>query len=224
MLKLGARHTVRFPRVCALAILACTLAVPAFARTFWELEPVKDPSIAIGTYTAVGGRTSPDGVFFVLKNNKDTMPVEVTLLSTDPNAKLHLATFKDSKPFLDKETDAKGALTIRLRTADEMNFKVSGPAAAAYQLSVWRGPEIKLPQPGAIVSMESVVGNNAPTAPAAASSPAASAPSPAATQPAQTGSDGGTSVLIYVLLAGILIALCVIAFLVYRGQQMRRGS
>ena len=219
MLRLGAKNAVRSLRIGALAILVCTLAVPALARTFWELEPVKDPSIPIGTYAAIGGKTSSDGVFFVLKNNKDTMPVEMTLLSTDPNAKLHLAAFKDSKPFLDKETDAKGALTIRFRTADEMNFKVSGPAGAAYQLSVWRGPEIKLPQPTPIVSMESVVGNNAP---AAAPSRPPSGPAPAA--PAANTAGSGTSVLIYVLLGAILLALCAIAFLVYRGQQMRKGS
>lgn len=211
----------------ALLFLLSVLATPALAKTFWELEPVKDPSIAIGTYAAVGGKTAPAGVFFVLKNNKATMPVEMTLISTDPGAKLHLSAFNNGDPFLDKETSAKGTLTIRFRTADDMNFKVAGPAGASYQLSVWRGPEIKLPQPGPIVSMKSVVGTTAREAPAAAPpaptpSPPAIAPAPATPPEGQSG--GGTSVLIYVLLGGILAALGIIAFLIYRGQRMRGQS
>jgi hypothetical protein len=200
-------------------LLACLFCAPrAHAAVYWELNPVKDKQVSLGTYTVVGGKTASDGVRFTLKNNKATMPVVLTLVATTADTKLHLTAFKDAGPFLSSDTDADGRLVVRFRTGDDMNFNVSGPEGSTYQLSVWRGPEIVLAQSDAIVSMASVTGNGA--ADAGGKQGASSNGLPVAGAPAVAGS---SNTLIYVLLAGILVALVVIAFLIFRGQQLRRG-
>jgi hypothetical protein len=208
----------------ALALVAMLLlCAPAFAQTvYWELEPKKDPAASIGTYTVVGGKTTPDGVNFTLKNNKIDMPLVLTLVSKVPSTQLHLAAFKDAEPFLDRDTDPQGHLVVKFRTGDDMHFRVTGPAGAEYQLSVWRGPEIILPASDPIVSMESVIGKNAAAAPS--STLATSTPTPASPKPVEQPSSGISSTVIYVLLGAILIALGGIAFLLYRGQQLNQNK
>ncbi len=188
----------------------------AQATQYWEIDPVADPAVSVGTYAVVGGKTSPDGVNFKLPNNSLDQPIELTLIAKAPSAPLHLSAFKDDgQSFLDKDTDAHGRLSLKFRTGDTMEFKVTGAAGAAYQLSVWRGPAIVLPHPDPVVSMAAVTGHADSAATPAPSPPAASggARAPAAAT--------GSNTLIYLLLGGILLALVVIAFLVYRGQQMR---
>jgi hypothetical protein len=196
-----------------LAALMLLAATPAFATQYWELNPVADPAVAVGTYTVVGGKTSPDGVNFTLKNNSIDNPVEMTLIAKTSGARLHLSAFKDDgEAFLDKDTDARGLLTVKFRTGDNMSFKVTGAAGSTYQLSVWRGPAIVLPHPDPVVAMDAVTGH------------AEGAGAPAFNAPSNPSSAPGSNLVIYGLLAAILIALLGIAFLLYRGQQMRRKS
>src|SRR6185312_17375835 len=197
--------------VVASAVLL--FAGAAYATQYWEIEPVKDAKIAVGTYAAVGGLTTPDCVNFTLKNNKDTMPLAVTLIAKAPAQPLHISVFKEEGSFLDKDTDASGIVTIRFRTADDVHFKVTGAAGSAYQLSLWRGPELAIPQSSPVVSMSSVVGAENGPAPAVTAGTKVYIPSGRA--PAATTS-GGLCIGIYLLLGGILIALAVIAFLIYR--------
>jgi hypothetical protein len=195
----------------AFVLLACW---PAVAAQYWELVPAKDPNVAIGTYTVVGGVTSPDGVNFTLKNNSTTQPLALTLIAKTSGGRLHLSAFKeDGQSFLDKDTDENGLLTIKFRTGDTIDFKVTGPAGAAYQLSLWRGPAISLPPPDSVATMDEVTGRaeSAGAAPVKGTSNAAAPPAIA----------GNSNLLIYILLAGIMVALIVIAFLIYRGQQLR---
>ncbi len=217
----GLRDTVRrFAMTIALAIvLPCA---PALATQYWELDPQPDPSVAIGTYTVVGGKTVPDGVNFTLKNSKDDQPVALTLIAKTQGAALHLSAFKDDgDSFLDKDTDANGLLTVRFRTADTMNFKVSGPTDSTYQLALWRGPEIVMPSPDPVVAMDAVTGRaenpGAPQVSATTQTPNATG-TPIAPAPANAGS---SNTLIYLLLGGIMLVLIVIALLLYRGQKMR---
>lgn len=202
----------------ALAALFATVALAQ--TTYWELEPKKDSAAAFGTYTAVGGKTSPAGVNFTLKHNEIGMPLVLTLVAKSASAKLHLSAFKEAEPFLEKDTDGEGRLTVKFRTGENMRFRIIGPEGAEYQLSLWRGPEIRLPPPGPVVSMDSVIGENATTTPAnmATNTPANAAKS------ADEKQDGGSNTLIYVLLAGILIVLGVIAFLMYRGQLLNQSK
>ncbi len=207
------------------------LCASAHGTQYWELSPASDPAVAIGTYTTVGGQTSPDGVNFTLKDNSADKPLALTLIATAPGSPLHLSAFKeDGESFLDRDTDATGLLTVRFRTADTMNFKVTGAVGSAYQLALWRGPAIALPQPDGVVAMDAVTGNaesagkllpriagDAPTTPA---SPQANPASVAANAPVSAGASGSNS-LIYVLLAGIFGALILIAFLIHRGQKTR---
>ncbi len=207
--------------IAAVLSLHCA---PANATHYWELSPVSDPRVAIGSYTVVGGKTSPDGVNFTLKDNSDTQPVALTLIAMTQGAPLHLSAFKDDgESFLDKDTDATGRLTIRFRTADTMDFKVAGAVGSAYQLALWRGPAIAIPPRDSIVAMDAVTGHaenaNAPLSAKAASEVAAPSNSAQATSPPIA-----SNLLIYILLAGILVALVAIAFLVYRGQKMRGKS
>jgi hypothetical protein len=160
----------------------------------------------------IGGQTTEQGVTFVLKNNKDTMPVELTVIAqTTP---IHLSAFKDEGPFLQKDTDASGRLTIKFRTGEDMHFRLTGASGATYQLSVWRGPEIRLAKPDPVVSMSSVVppsgSNSGPQ------------PKPPSGDGAADGGGGGPGIGIYLLLGGIFVALLGIAFLIYRGQTMVR--
>jgi hypothetical protein len=159
------------------ALLALLLfANSAIAATvYWELVPQKDSQVPVGTYTVVGGNTSPDGVHFTLKNNNANAPVALTLVSTGTKAPLHLSAFKDAAPFLNSDTNADGSLTVRFRTGDDMNFNVTGPAGSSYQLAVWRGPQIVAGESDAIVSMASVTGSNAVAGPTGGAS---SAPAP----------------------------------------------
>jgi hypothetical protein len=195
----------------ALVLLVCG---PAAATQYWELVPVRDPNVAIGSHTVVGGKTSPDGVNFTLKNNSTAQPLALTLIAVTSGARLHLSAFKeDGQSFLDKDTDEKGLLKIKFRTGDTIDFKVTGPAGTTYQLSLWRGPAISLPPPDPVATMDEVTGRaeSAGAAPVKGTSNA-TAPLPVT---------GNSNVLIYILLAGIMVALIVIAFLIYRGQQLR---
>jgi hypothetical protein len=195
-------------------LLLLLAGAPVRAAQYWELSPASDPRFALGTYTAVGGKTAPDGVNFTLKNNTLDNPVEVTVVSTTPNTTLHFSAFKDAAPFLDKDTDAGGVLVVRLRTGDDMHFKLAGPAGATYQMAVWRGPAIKMPPPDSIVAMDAAQAG-APRA--AVASAAAGAPVAAAAAPA----GGLSNAVIYILLGGIFVVLLAIAALIFRGQQMR---
>ena len=204
----------------SIAVAFLLLCAPARATQYWELTPASDAKIAMGTYTVVGGKTSPDGVKFTLKNNSADQPVALTLIATSQGAPLHLSAFKDDgESFLDKDTDAEGLLTIRFRTADTMNFKVTGAAGSSYQLSLWRGPAIALPPPDSVVAMDAVTGHAESTG----APPPARVASGAATPPVSPPASGSNS-LMYILLAGIMFALMVIALLIYRGQQMRGKS
>jgi hypothetical protein len=216
--------------IAVLFLLLVCASASASATQYWELSPASDPRIAIGTYTMVGGKTSPEGVNFTLKNNSANQPVALTLIATTPAAHLHLSAFKDDgQSCLDKDTDAKGLLTIKFRTADTMNFKVTGPVGSAYQLSLWRGPAIALPQPDSVVAMDAVIGHSEN---AAAPVPIADAGARASPAKGASGADiapvaastVGSNLLIYILLAGIMIVLIVIAVLLHRGQQMRGKS
>jgi len=196
--------------VAALVALFATEA--ARATQYWELTPVVDARVAYGTYTVARGKTSPDGVNFTLKNNTLDNPVQLTLVSTATDAKLHLSAFKDAGSFVDQDTDANGTLVVRLRTGDDMHFKVSGPVGSTYQIAVWRGPAIKLPANDPIVAMDAAqAGGARPPQAVQAAQPMQSAP---------VAEKSGSSMLIYILLAGIFVALLVIAGLIYRGQQM----
>jgi hypothetical protein len=197
------------------AIALLFTAESASATQYWELEPVKDPQVAVGTYTVIGGATTPDGVNFTLKNNKDTMPLAVTLIAKTPAQPIHISVFKEEEPFLEKDTDAKGIAIIRFRTADDVHFKLTGAAGATYQLAVWRGPEIAMPPPSPIATMASVVG--AESGPPPAAKGAAYVPTAA---PPSSSSSSSFGIGLYVLLGGILIALMAIAFLIYRGRTM----
>ncbi len=206
----------------AFAFLALLLfANSAAATVYWELVPQKDPQVPVGTYTVVGGNTSPDGVHFTLKNNNANAPVVLTLVSKGSGAPLHLSAFKDAAPFLNSDTNVDGSLTLRFRTGDDMNFNVTGPAGSSYQLSVWRGPQIVAGQSDPVVSMASVTGSNAV---AGSSGAAPVGPSAPPTAPAVASVGGISSTVVYVLLAGILVALIAIAFLIYRGQQAKGGK
>jgi hypothetical protein len=202
------------------AIFLLLLCAPARATQYWELSPAADPKIAMGTYTMVGGKTSPDGVNFTLKNNSADQPVALTLIAATQGAPLHLSAFKDDgESFLDKDTDATGLLTIKFRTADTMDFKVTGAAGSAYQLSLWRGPVIALPAPDPVVAMDAVTGHAESTG----APPSATVASGAATPPVSPPASGSNP-LIYILLGGIMVALIVIALLIYRGQRVRGKS
>ena len=205
--------------------LACVLpCAPALATQYWELDPQPDPSVAIGTYAVVGGKTSPDGVNFTLKNSSDNQPIALTLIAKTQGAALHLSAFKDDgESFLDKDTDAGGLLTIRFRTADTMNFKVSGPADSTYQLALWRGPSIVMPAPDPVVAMDAVTGRAevSGSPPVAAATPPAGSASATAAPATATATAGNSNTLIYLLLGGIMLVLIVIAFLLYRGQKTR---
>jgi hypothetical protein len=209
----------------SIAVICLLLCAPAIAMQYWELSPESDPAIAMGTYTSVGGKTSPDGVNFTLKNNSADQPIALTLIATAANAPLHLSAFKeDGESFLDKDTDATGLLTIKFRTADTMDFKVTGPAGSTYQLSLWRGPTIAMPPPDPVVAMDAVTGHAESTGalpPAKVAS--AGSPSTNATSAATTPASSSSNLLLYILLGGIFVVLIVIAFLIYRGQQ-RRGK
>jgi len=198
-----------------LALAAAFLILtPALAQTvYWELEPARDPTVEIGTFTAVGGATTPQGVNFKLTNNKATQPQILTLVSRTGEP-LRLLAFKDGEPFLDEATDASGKLTVRFRTGEDMKFRVTGAAGATYQLSVWRGPDVTLPPPSPVVAMDEALRG------AAAKGKAAASASPDPTTADAKGS-GGPGWLMYVLLGGILIALVVIAGLIFMGQRKK---
>jgi hypothetical protein len=208
----------RFGRslVVAAAFLALFAIEAARATQYWELTPVADARVAYGTYTVARGKTSPDGVNFTLKNNTLDNPVQLTLVSTKAGAKLHLSAFKDAGSFLDQDTDANGTLVVRFRTGDDMHFKVSGPLGSTYQIALWRGPAIKLPANDPIVAMDAAQAGGG--RPPQAVQPAQAARS---VQPAPAAEKSESNTLIYILLAGIFVALIVIAGLIYRGQQLR---
>ena len=210
----------------SIAAVLLLLCAPARATQYWELSPESDPSIAMGTYTVVGGKTSPDGVNFTLKNNSADQPVALTLIAATPSAPLHLSAFKDDgESFLDKDTDATGLLTIKFRTADTMDFKVTGAVGSTYQLALWRGPTIALPPPDPVVAMDAVTGHaeSSGAPPPKVANSAAMLANGAATAPVAPPA-GSSNSLMYILLGGIFVVLIVIAFLIYRGQQKREKS
>ena len=212
-------------KASALSLAAGLLFIlPALAQTvYWELEPKKDPAAGIGTFTAVGGKTTPDGVNFTLKNNNIDMLLVMTLISKTASSRLHLSAFKEAEPFLEKDTDSSGRIVVKFRTGEDMRFRITGPAGADYQLSVWRGPEIKLPEPTPVVSMDSVIGKNAAEAAPSTMVSRADAQSPQRSTANDEKAAGGSNTLIYILLSAILVALGVIAFLIYRGQTLNRN-
>lgn len=198
-------------RLAVIVCLApCLLAGVTHAKTFWELEPVAHPKVPHGTSTVIGGRTTPEGVHFKLVKNDIHMPLVVTLTAKDKSKPLHLRVYKESGTLFEKDTDASGLVTRSFRTGEDMLFDVTGPAASEYQLSVWRGPKIILPQPSPVKAMSDAIGK-------AAADAAATAPLAAAATTAAHSGGGGNSWL----LGGILIVLIAIAALMFRGQQMR---
>lgn len=213
-------------RASALSLAAMLLfLLPVRGQTvYWELEPTKDAAASIGTFTAVGGKTTPDGVNFTLKNNNIGMPLVMTLISKTASSRLHLSAFKEAEPFLEKDTDSSGRLVVKFRTGDDMRFRITGPAGADYQLSVWRGPEIKLPEATPVVSMDSVIGKNAAEAAPNTMVNRTDVQSPQRSTANEEKASGGSGTLIYVLLSAILVALGAIAFLIYRGQALNRNK
>jgi len=199
---------------------ALVILTPALAQTvYWELEPARDPTVEIGTFTVVGGATTPQGVNFKLANNKADQPQILTLVSKS-GGPLRLLAFKDEAPFLDRTTDASGKLSVRFRTGEDMKFRVTGAAGATYQLSVWRGPEVTLPQPSPLVPMDEALRGGAVKGKAAA----ATTGSDNNAGPDRGKATGGPGWLLYVLLGGILVALAVIAGLIFMGQRRKADT
>jgi hypothetical protein len=201
------------------AALSLLFLAPALAQTvYWQLEPVRDPAFEVGTYTSVGGATTPDGVNFKLTDSSADQPQILTLVSKS-GGPLRLTAFKEGgAPFLDRTTDASGKLSIPFRTGEEIRFRVAGAAGATYQLSVWRGPAIVRPAPAPVVSMASVV----PGGDAARGATARPGAQPAASTPAKA--QGGPGLMLYLLLGGILAALIGIGVLIFLGQQRKAAT
>jgi|UniRef100_UPI0037845A02 hypothetical protein len=184
-------------------LLACAmLETPGIAQTtYWEIEPVKDPRVASGTFSTIGGRTTPAGVHFKLMNNQLNAPVVITLTAQDKTKPLRIRAFKDSGELFVKDTDASGIATQSFRTGEDIKFAVTGDKGAAYQLSVWRGPQIILPPPSPVQPMSDI------------------SPPHEITTAAPEKAGGGS--MTTVLLTGIFVVLMVIAVLMFRGQQMK---
>lgn len=205
------------PAVLWVTIVAvCCLAPTRHASaqtTYWELEPAKDARVETGTFAVVGGLTTPAGVHFVLKNNKTVAPVVMTVIAKDAAKPLQFRAFKESGPLFEAATDAQGRFSRSFRTGEDIKFKLTGESGAAYQLSVWRGPELALPASSPIKSMSDVTGAAAVADPSMPVGEAKAKPG--------EGKDLGTTANI--LLSAIFLVLVVIAVLLLRNQRSKGG-
>lgn len=130
---------------CFLLLLGLVLPFCAGAQEF-KIVPKQDPAVPNGKVMALQGTVGQGGEKFVLEGLGILRPVEVTLLSKDPDADLtlQLCKFDWKKPERSGSTKGSGIQTFKIRTEGDLKiFVASAQGERPYQLVVWVGDEIR---------------------------------------------------------------------------------
>lgn len=131
--------------VCFLLVLTVLLPVYTWAQEF-RVVPKQDPRVPNGKVMALQGTVGQGGEKFIVEGLGILQPVEVTLLSKDPDADLTLQVckFDWKKPERSGSTKGTGVQTFKLRTEGDLKiFVASSQGERPYQLVVWVGDEIR---------------------------------------------------------------------------------
>lgn len=138
------------PRVCIQFILAAVflfvfLSAGLCAEEF-RIVPKEDPEAPGGKIAVLQGNVDTKGEKFVIENLSILQPVEVTLLSKDPDADLTLQLCKLDwkKPERSGSTKGTGSRTFRIRTEGDLKiFVASARGENPGQLVVWVGDKVQ---------------------------------------------------------------------------------
>jgi hypothetical protein len=131
--------------VCFLLVLALFLPICAGAQEF-KIVPKPDPRVPNGKVMALQGTVGQGGEKFILEGLGILQPVEVTLISKDPDADLalQLCKFDWKKPERSGSTKGTGIQSFKIRTEGDLKiFVASSQGERPYQLAVWVGDEVR---------------------------------------------------------------------------------
>lgn len=131
--------------VCFLLALMFILPIFAGAQEF-KIVPKQDPRVPNGKVMALQGTVGQGGEKFIIEGLGILQPVEVTLISKDPNADLtlQLCKFDWKKPERSGSTKGTGIQTFKIRTEGDLKiFVAAAQGENPYQLAVWVGDEVR---------------------------------------------------------------------------------
>ena len=112
----------------------------------FKIVPKQDPAVQNGKVMALQGTVGQGGEKFILEGLGILQPVEVTLLSKDPDSDLtlQLCKFDWKKPEKTGSTKGTGIQTFKVRTEGDLKiFVASSQGEQPYQLAVWVGDEMR---------------------------------------------------------------------------------
>ncbi|MHB8110061.1 MAG: hypothetical protein ACYDHW_08520 [Syntrophorhabdaceae bacterium] len=112
----------------------------------FRIVPQADPAGSSGKVAAYQGEVGQQGEKFILENLSISQPVEITLLSKDPETDLNLqlCKFDWKKPERSGSTKGTGSQTFKIRTQGDLKIFVASPQGEKpYQLAIWVGEDVK---------------------------------------------------------------------------------
>lgn len=137
-------------RVCIQFITAMLFIIVFFSAGLcaeeFRIVPKEDPDVPGGRIAVLQGNVDTKGEKFIVENLRILQPVEVTLLSKDPDADLTLQLCKLDwkKPERSGSTKGEGIRTFRIRTEGDLKiFVASARGENPAQLVVWVGDKIQ---------------------------------------------------------------------------------
>lgn len=142
--------------VCFLLILVLLLPLCASGQEF-KIVPKQDSRVSNGKVMALQGTVGQGGEKFILEGLGILQPVEVTLISKDPDTDLtlQLCKFDWKKPERSGSTRGSGIQTFKIRTEGDLKiFVASTQGERPYQLAVWVGDEIRAGMKPAFIPKE----------------------------------------------------------------------
>ncbi len=191
-------------RVCEAAALLLMMGFPLVAISqnpadstpVHELTLQENSAIKNGRIAMVEGETDEKGVRMLVAKLSILQPVAVTLVA-DPNDDVKLSLWKYAEDDVAREgsTRGTGIVSFQLRTEDDLQIRVASPEGSKhYRLAVWAGDEVDPPMPSPFVAQGSAR--------------------------AQGAAGGGfPRTLLYVLTAGVLAIVALLAVLVFRRKK-----
>jgi hypothetical protein len=165
---------------------------PADKATVHQLTLEKQDAIANGRMAMVEGEAGPEGVRLVVNKLSILQPAAVTLVAFDTNDDLQLSLWKYAEDDVQRQgsTRGTGAVSFQFRTEDDLQIKIASPQGPKrYRLAVWAGEEIETPLPSPFVAQ------------------------------AGAGGSSGTSPLLYVLTAGVVLIALFLGVMVMRRKK-----
>ncbi len=146
--------------IAAVLFLFLFMSAGLYAEEF-RIVPKEVPDVPGGRIAVLQGNVDKKGDKFIVENLSILQPVEVTLLSKDPDADLTLQLCKLDwkKPERSGSTKGTGIQTFRIRTEGDLKiFVASSRGEVPGQLVVWVGDRIQPEMKPAFIPKEQYKG------------------------------------------------------------------